>query len=94
VVERAASALDWLAMAALGSRLQRATWREIVEGMAEESGGTAPDGVQEEDATLDGGEAERAEAWLRTLAEERRRHEHETQLNGADDARDASTPRG
>jgi NADH dehydrogenase len=94
VIERAASALDWLAMAALGSRMQRATWREIVDGMVEESGGTAPDGVQEEDGTLEGPDAERAEAWLRTLAEERRRHEHEAQLRGTDPAPDASAPRG
>ncbi len=84
VLDRAASAFDWMAMAALGSRLQRATWREMVEAMVEESGGAAPDGVQEEDATLEGDDAARVEEWLRALAEARRRADHEAQLAGAE----------
>lgn len=94
VLDRAASAFDWLAMAALGSRLQRATWHEMVAAMVEESGGAAHAGVQEEDATLDGDAAARVEAWLGALAESRRRVTHEAQLNGADDARDGARPRG
>jgi NADH dehydrogenase len=79
VLERAASALDWLAMAAIGSRMQRANWREIVETLVEESGGAAPAGVQEQDETLEGEHAERVETWLRELAVARRRATHATE---------------
>jgi uncharacterized protein YbjT (DUF2867 family) len=79
VLDRAASAFDWLAMAALGSRLQRATWREIVETLVEESGGAAPAGVQESDETLEGDEAEREERRLRELSLARKRATHEAE---------------
>jgi NADH dehydrogenase len=84
VVERAANLFDYVAMAALGSRLQRATWRDIVGTMVEASGGEASDGVQESDETLEGDEAEREESRLRALTDERRRAAHDAQLAGAE----------
>ena len=96
VVERAASAVDWLAMAALGSRMQRANWREIVETLVEESGGAAPQGVQERSETLEGENAERVETWLRELALARKRATHATEQSVApESSRDpaaSSTP--
>jgi NADH dehydrogenase len=94
VLDRAASAFDWLAMAALGSRMQRANWREIVETLVEESGGAAPAGVQEQDDTLEGDEAERVESWLRELALARKRATHATESSVApESSRDpASAP--
>jgi NADH dehydrogenase len=84
VAERAANAFDWVAMATLGSRLQRATWRDIVDTMVAASGGEAPDGVQESDERLEGEEAERVEQWLRELADARRRAAHAEELAGAE----------
>ncbi|MDF1502870.1 complex I NDUFA9 subunit family protein [Roseisolibacter sp. H3M3-2] len=91
VVERAANVFDWVAMAALGSRLQKATWRDIVQAMVDASGGEAPDGVQHADETLDGEAAEREEARLHALADARRRAAHEAEVAGAEQG---AGPRG
>ena len=94
VLDRAASTFDWIAMAALGSRMQRANWREIVERLIEESGGTAPAGVQEHDETLEGEAAEGVESRLRELALARRRATHATEQGVAPEgARDAAAAR-
>jgi NADH dehydrogenase len=74
--ERAASTVDWLAMTTVGSRLQDATWRELVERVIADSGGDAPDGVQEDRADLEGKEAEWVEKWLEELALARKRAEN------------------
>ncbi|AHG91783.1 NAD-dependent epimerase/dehydratase [Gemmatirosa kalamazoonensis] len=66
--DRAANVVDWLAMATVGNRMQDATWRETIERIVRESGGTAEAGVQTDEATLDGPDAEGVEAWLRELA--------------------------
>jgi NADH dehydrogenase len=73
VFDRAADPFDWLAMAVVGKHLQRANWVEIVESVMEESSGRAPEGVQREERTLEGDDAERVERWLGELALERKR---------------------
>jgi NADH dehydrogenase len=74
--DRAASAPDWVAMRAGGSRLQDATWNDLVERVVQESGGTAPDGVQSDKATLEGDEARAVERWVDELAVRLKRREH------------------
>lgn len=71
--DRAASLPDWVSMTVLGERLQDATWRELVEGVVAESGGTAADGVTETRETLEGEAAERIYRWLEELAAARER---------------------
>ena len=73
VFDRAADPFDWLAMAVVGNRLQRANWVRIVESVIEESGGQAEGGVQTEERELAGEDAERVERWLGELALERKR---------------------
>ncbi|HZF67327.1 MAG TPA: complex I NDUFA9 subunit family protein [Gemmatirosa sp.] len=86
--DRAASAVDWVAMTAIGGRLQDATWRELVESMVGESGGRAADGVQERLTSLDGAEAERVYGWLEELATRRR---HDANARAIADARSDAT---
>lgn len=73
VFDRAADPFDWIAMAVIGDRLQRANWERIVQQMVDDSGGPAPGGVQVEERTLEGADAERVERWLAELALARRR---------------------
>jgi uncharacterized protein YbjT (DUF2867 family) len=73
VYDRAASALDWVAMSTVGGRLQNATWTQIIERVVEDSGGEAPDGVQHEITKLDDAAAADAERWLDDLIAERKR---------------------
>jgi NADH dehydrogenase len=73
VFDRAADPFDWMAMAVLGNRLQRANWERIVEQIVEDSGGRAPGGVGVEERTLEGEDAERVERWLAELALARKR---------------------
>lgn len=80
VFERAADPFDWLAMAVLGSRLQRANWREIVRTVVEESGGAGEGRTEEE--TLEGEAAHAVERWLKDLAIERARAENVAALGG------------
>ena len=73
VFDRAADPFDWMAMAVLGNRMQRANWVQIVESVAEESGGRAEGGVRTEERDLGGEDAERVERWLGELALARKR---------------------
>jgi uncharacterized protein YbjT (DUF2867 family) len=73
VYDRAANALDWLAMSTIGSRMQNATWTAIVERVVKDSGGDAPEGVQHEFIKLDADAAAEAERWLEELIAERKR---------------------
>jgi NADH dehydrogenase len=79
VFDRAANLIDWLAMATVGNQLQSAAWREMVQNVVRESGGSAAAGVQEDGDRLDGDDATRVEAWLRELAlsEQRERNDVE-----------------
>ena len=78
VYERAADPFDWVAMMLLGSRLQRANWREMVRMVIEESGGQG--GIEEAEETLEGEAAEQVERWLKELAIERARADNGARL--------------
>jgi NADH dehydrogenase len=68
IYDRAANVIDWLAMATVGGRLQNTTWQEMVQTVVRESGGAAEAGVQSEETTLEGADAEAIEGWLKELA--------------------------
>jgi nucleoside-diphosphate-sugar epimerase len=61
---RSSDLIDRIGMRTIGQIAQRATWRSVVENVVDRSGGTAPDGVQEEEVTLTGQDAEEVEAWV------------------------------
>jgi NADH dehydrogenase len=73
VYDRPSNIIDWLAMKTLGESLQGLTWVGLVERMVEESGGAAPQGVQQEEDTLDEDQAELIEAWVKDLVLDRKR---------------------
>ena len=75
VYDRPANIVDWIAMRTVGDTLQSKTWEGLVEAIITESGGTAPDGVQREEETLDTDQAGRIEDWIRELVIERQREE-------------------
>jgi uncharacterized protein YbjT (DUF2867 family) len=75
VIERPASRLDQLSMALGGSAAQKRTWIRTAENVCDLAGGRAAgDGVTEESWSLDDGDAEPYEDWVRNLvqASERR----------------------
>lgn len=76
-VDRASSALDWLAMHPLGGRVQDANWTSLVEHVIEESGGDAPDGVHDTREKLEGDEAAALEAWIARAVRMRHRRERQ-----------------
>ena len=67
VYDRPANVIDFIAMRAVGDRLQDHTWSHVVEEMVRISGGTAP-GVEHERATLDDDEAAAIERWCEEIA--------------------------
>jgi hypothetical protein len=75
--------LDLVAMRALGDQLQNRTWQEVVEGMIELSGGTAPEGVQHHSESLDDEEAARIEKWLADVTMRRKREENAEKISAA-----------
>ncbi len=72
--DRAANVVDLLLMRTLGDRMQDASWREMVENVARDAGGTMTT-VREDSEALDENQAERIEEWLRDLVMERKREE-------------------
>jgi len=76
VYDRPANMIDFIAMRAVGDRLQNHTWSHVVDRMVEMSGGTAPSGVDHESATLDEAEAEAIERWCEELAMRTKRAEN------------------
>jgi NADH dehydrogenase len=78
VYDRAANVLDWLGMFTVGSALQNATWKQLVERVVQESGGTAPEGVQHESTKLDDEAADQAERALAELVAARKRQTETT----------------
>ncbi|HYN86174.1 MAG TPA: NAD-dependent epimerase/dehydratase family protein [Pyrinomonadaceae bacterium] len=73
---RAANAFDYVGMSTVGSVMQDANWVEVVERMVEESGGSAPKGVEQDDATLDEEEAAGVERRIERLVVGLRRAEN------------------
>jgi hypothetical protein len=78
VHDRAANVADWLVMSTVGGHVQRETWKAIVERVVQESGGTAPAGVQHESETVDGDDAAPIEEWLKEIVVQRKRDERES----------------
>jgi uncharacterized protein YbjT (DUF2867 family) len=70
---RASDLADLIAMRAFGQVAQTATWRSVVERVVERSGGSAPEGVQEETRTLEGSDAEEVERWVEELVVRQKR---------------------
>jgi len=75
VYDRPSSLADWFAMKTIGDSLQSRTWERLIARMVDESGGTAPDGIQMTDEDLDEQQAERIEDWIRDLVMQRKREE-------------------
>jgi NADH dehydrogenase len=61
---RSSDLIDLVGMRTLGRVAQSATWRSVVDAVVARSGGTAPGGVQEEEITLHGKDAEDVEKWV------------------------------
>jgi NADH dehydrogenase len=73
VYDRSSNTADWLVMHPFGARMQEVNWSALVERMVEETGGSAPDDVQQEQDTLEGAQAREVERWLTELVRARRR---------------------
>ncbi|HEU4631089.1 MAG TPA: NAD(P)H-binding protein [Gemmatimonadaceae bacterium] len=67
VYDRSSNAADWLVMRSLGTLVQSTNWTALVQRMVEETGGRAPEGVQEAEDTLDDEQAREVETWLAEL---------------------------
>lgn len=61
---RSADLIDRIGMRTFGKMAQRATWRSVVSAGVERSGGSAPAGVEQEETSLYGKDAEDVENWL------------------------------
>jgi NADH dehydrogenase len=68
VYDRPANVIDFIAMRAVGDRLQDHTWSHVVEKMVQISGGSASDDVERETVTLDDDEAVAIERWCEEIA--------------------------
>jgi NADH dehydrogenase len=75
VYDRPASLADWFAMKTVGDAAQARTWEGVVQRMIDDSGGTAANGIQHSEDTLDEDQTERIEEWIRDLVAERKRGE-------------------
>lgn len=76
VYDRPANVIDFIAMRAIGDRLQDHTWSHVVEKMIEVSGGSASEGVENETESLDDDEAAAIERWCEEIAMRRKRAEN------------------
>lgn len=70
---RAAGGYDFLLMRGAGDGMQRSTWEETVRRVVERSGGTAPEGIEEEIRQLDSEAARAADRWVGRVVRSRRR---------------------
>jgi nucleoside-diphosphate-sugar epimerase len=70
---RASRLVDSLGMAAVGRRLQKMTWKSMVEEVVARTGGSAPEGVRDEGHPLSEREALRVERWFDEWLMRRRR---------------------
>jgi hypothetical protein len=73
--------IDFIAMRALGDRLQNHTWSHVVEEMVRISGGTAPEGVEQETVSLDDDEAAAIERWCEEIAMRMKRTENAEKID-------------
>ena len=81
---RPSDIVDFIGMRTFGKLAQKAAWRSVVQNVVDRSGGEAPDGVQEESATLEGADAEDVERWVEELVMRRKREEAPTRGEGVD----------
>ena len=81
VYDRAANALDLLAMRSIGDRLQKHTWTKVVENVIAASGGQARAGVEHEGTSLTEEEAGQINTWLSDLTMSRKREENTERIN-------------
>ncbi|HEX8395798.1 MAG TPA: DUF1990 family protein [Longimicrobium sp.] len=79
---RSGGLIDHLGMRTVGKVAQRATWRSVVEAVVERSGGTAEDGVHEEESTLTGQAATDVEQWVEEVVMRFRRSQSPAQGEG------------
>ncbi len=77
---RASRLVDSLGMAAVGRRLQKTTWRSMVEEVVRRSGGEAVGGIEEQAGVLDEEEAAHVERWAEQRVIERRREQESARL--------------
>ena len=77
VFDRASNVVDWLVMNPVGGRLQNATWRQTVERVVKESGGTVPKGVEHHSEKLDDDQAKEVNEWLERLVVAQHQADHE-----------------
>jgi hypothetical protein len=71
-------------MKTVGESLQSRTWESLIDRMVQESGGTAPKGIEQTEEDLDLQQAERIEDWLRDLVNERKRAENGVRVTGSE----------
>jgi uncharacterized protein YbjT (DUF2867 family) len=83
VYDRPANVIDFVAMRAIGDRLQDHTWSHVVDRMVQISGGTAPAGVEHESAALDEEEAAAIERWCEEIAMRAKQTENAEKIEGA-----------
>jgi uncharacterized protein YbjT (DUF2867 family) len=94
VYDRPANMIDFIAMRAIGDRLQNHTWSHVVEKMVQISGGTAPDDVEQESVALDDDEAAAIERWCEEIAMRMRRKENAEKVEngGGPEVRESGGP--
>jgi len=83
VYDRPANVIDFIAMRAVGDRLQDHTWSHVVEKMVQISGGSAPGDVEHETLTLDDDEAAAIERWCEEIAMRAKRVENAEKIDEA-----------
>jgi uncharacterized protein YbjT (DUF2867 family) len=83
VHDRPGNIADWLVMSTVGGAVQVATWRSTVDHVVKESGGEAPEGVQDQSQNLHGEEAKRIESWANQLIDSQKRALHTAEVNDA-----------
>jgi NADH dehydrogenase len=83
IYDRPANVIDFIAMRAIGDRLQDHTWSHVVDKMVQISGGSAPEGVEHESVTLDDDEAAAIERWCEEIAMRAKRAENAEKVDEA-----------
>lgn len=83
IYSRSSNLFDRIAMATVGSILQRENWEQVVERMVELSVGSAPDGVMSESATLDDEIAEQIERWVEEMVIKRKARANAANVAGS-----------
>jgi NADH dehydrogenase len=91
IAAQPANVMDWIAMNTVGSSMQSANWRAVVERVVELAEGTAPAGVQSESGKLNDEEAGELHSWARQLVQRQQRKQKETLVSDPQVARTRAT---